>query len=196
MDGKSGNLFMIINVIFFVRNCKYNVRFTYFSISLMFFLLWFHAVNDKNVASILLRGLNTSHLVGWLKGYCVGDQWSEYMKFGIQIMGVVFFFFFSLRHNGFSFCSYSKVCLCTLGLKAQKIEVIFLKIPWGHQWVRIDTVMIILYSAVVDLQYCKLNYLDCNSQPLLLTGPFTFFLSQGSATPCCPSPGAEKLIVH
>lgn len=73
MDGKSGNLFMIINVIFFVRNCKYNVRFTYFSISLMFFLLWFHAVNDKNVASIL-RGLNTSHLVGWLKGYCVGDQ--------------------------------------------------------------------------------------------------------------------------
>lgn len=151
MDGKSGNLFMIINVIFFVRNCKYNVRFSYFSISVMFFLLWFHAVNDKNVASILLRGLNTSHLVGWLKGYCMGDQWSEYMKFGIQIMGVVFFFF-SLRHNGFFCCSYSKVCLCTLGLKAQKIEVIFLKIPWGHQWIRIDAVMMILYSAVVDLQ--------------------------------------------
>lgn len=54
------------------------------------------------------------------------------------------------------------------------MEVIFLKIPGGHQWVRIDAVMI-LYSAVVDLQYCEFNYLDCKGQPLLLTGPFTFF---------------------
>lgn len=74
------------------------------------------------------------------------------------------------------------------------MEVIFLETPWGHQWVRIDAAMMILYSAGVDLQYFKLNYLDCSGQPLLLTRLFRFFWSQGIATPCLPSPVAEEFV--
>lgn len=54
--------------------------------------------------------------------------------------------------------------------------------------------MMILYFAGVDLQYFKLNYLDCSGQPLLLTRLFRFFWSQGIATPCLPSPVAEELV--
>lgn len=66
MDGKSVNLFMIINVICFVRDFKYNdffFFFLYFSMSAMLFLLWFHDVVDKNVAFILCGDLSSSRLV-------------------------------------------------------------------------------------------------------------------------------------
>lgn len=66
MDGRSVNLFMIINVICFVRDFKYNgffIIFFYFSMSVMLFLLWFHDVVDKNVSFILCRDLSPSCLV-------------------------------------------------------------------------------------------------------------------------------------
>lgn len=65
MDGKSVNLFTIINVICFVRDFKYNdfFFFLYFSMSAMLFLLWFHDVVDKNVAFILCGDLSPSRLV-------------------------------------------------------------------------------------------------------------------------------------
>lgn len=45
--------------------------------------------------------------------------------------------------------------------------------------------MMITNYMVADLQCCKLNYLDGNGQPFLLTEPFTFFRSHGRATPSC-----------